>query len=159
MKKVRNIRWHTVLIDTLKTETSNFVLNPSLHWKPVECYRRDVNPFEINIKGRLFVVDVSIYWPRNRNWQTKVLDSRKVTQRSLLRQKSVKAVVLRAFFNVRRTKESNTQAATSSGQQTTSRQNRLYVGCLTSQQHACVSQGQICSDNLTCCHAEIEVTY
>ena len=26
MKKVRNIRWHTVLIDTLKTETSNFVL-------------------------------------------------------------------------------------------------------------------------------------
>ena len=38
MKKVRNIlRWHTVLIDTLKTGTSNFVLNPSLHWKPVEC--------------------------------------------------------------------------------------------------------------------------
>ena len=35
--KVRNIRWHTVLIDTLKTEISNFVLNPSLHWKPVEC--------------------------------------------------------------------------------------------------------------------------
>ena len=37
MKKVRNIRWYTVLIDTLKTETSNFILNPSLHWKPVEC--------------------------------------------------------------------------------------------------------------------------
>ena len=37
MKKVRNIRWHTFLIDTLKTETSNFLLNPSLHWKPVEC--------------------------------------------------------------------------------------------------------------------------
>ena len=37
MKKVRNERWHTVLIDTLKTETSNFVLNPSPHWKPVEC--------------------------------------------------------------------------------------------------------------------------
>ena len=35
--KVRNIRWHTVLIDTLKTETGNLVLNPSLHWKPVEC--------------------------------------------------------------------------------------------------------------------------
>ena len=30
MKKVRNVRWHTVLIDTLNTETSNFVLNPSL---------------------------------------------------------------------------------------------------------------------------------
>ena len=28
MKKVRNIWWHTVLTDTLKTETSNFVLNP-----------------------------------------------------------------------------------------------------------------------------------
>ena len=37
MKKVRNLRWHTALIDTLKTETSNFVLNPRLHWKPVEC--------------------------------------------------------------------------------------------------------------------------
>ena len=37
MKKVRNIRWHTVLIDTLKTETSNFVLDPSLHWKSMEC--------------------------------------------------------------------------------------------------------------------------
>ena len=37
MKNVRNIRRHIVLIDTLKTETSNFVLNPSLHWKSVEC--------------------------------------------------------------------------------------------------------------------------
>ena len=27
----------TFLIDTLKTETNNFVLNPNLHWKPVEC--------------------------------------------------------------------------------------------------------------------------
>ena len=33
----------------------------------------------------------------------------------------------------------------------------LFVGCLTSQQHASVSQGRICSDNLTCCHTEIEV--
>ena len=40
MKKARNVRWHTVLIDTLKTETSNFVLKPSLHWKPVECSRQ-----------------------------------------------------------------------------------------------------------------------
>ena len=30
-------------------------------------------------------------------------------------------------------------------------------GCLTSQQHASVSQGRICSDNSTCCHTEIEV--
>ena len=31
----------------------------------------------------------------------------------------------------------------------------LCVGCLTSQQHASVSQGRICSDSLTCCHTEI----
>ena len=36
-KKIRNIRWYTVLIDTVKTETSDFVLNPGLHWKLVEC--------------------------------------------------------------------------------------------------------------------------
>ena len=33
----------------------------------------------------------------------------------------------------------------------------LLVGCLTSQQHASVSQGRISSDNVTCCHTEIEV--
>ena len=33
----------------------------------------------------------------------------------------------------------------------------LFVGCLTSQQQASVSQGWICSDNFTCCHTEIEV--
>ena len=32
----------------------------------------------------------------------------------------------------------------------------LFVGCLTSQQHASVSQGRICSDIFTCCHTEIE---
>ena len=31
------------------------------------------------------------------------------------------------------------------------------VGCLTPQQQASVSQGQICSDNFTCCHTEIEI--
>ena len=31
------------------------------------------------------------------------------------------------------------------------------AGCLTSQQHASVSQGRICSDNCTCCHTETEV--
>ena len=30
------------------------------------------------------------------------------------------------------------------------------LGCLTSQLHASVSQGRICSDNFTCCHTEIE---
>ena len=34
----------------------------------------------------------------------------------------------------------------------------LFVGCLTSQQHASVSQEWICSDNFTCCHTEIEVS-
>ena len=33
----------------------------------------------------------------------------------------------------------------------------LFVGCLTSQQHASVSQGLICSGNFTCCHTEIEI--
>ena len=33
----------------------------------------------------------------------------------------------------------------------------FFFGCLTSQQHASVSQGRICSDNLTCCHSEMEV--
>ena len=33
----------------------------------------------------------------------------------------------------------------------------LLVGCLTSQQHASVSQGRICSNNFTCCHTEIEL--
>ena len=33
----------------------------------------------------------------------------------------------------------------------------LFVGCLTSQQHASVSQGQICTDNFTCCHTDLEV--
>ena len=33
----------------------------------------------------------------------------------------------------------------------------LLVPCLTSQQHASVSQGRICLDNFTCCHTETEV--
>ena len=33
----------------------------------------------------------------------------------------------------------------------------LFVGYLTSQQHASVSHGWICSDNVTCCHTETEV--
>ena len=34
----------------------------------------------------------------------------------------------------------------------------LLVSCLTSQQHASVSQGRICSDNFTCCHTEKEAS-
>ena len=33
----------------------------------------------------------------------------------------------------------------------------LFVGCLTSQQQASVSQGRIYSDKFTCCHTETEV--
>ena len=33
----------------------------------------------------------------------------------------------------------------------------MFVGCLTSQQQASVSQGRICLDNFTCYHTEIEV--
>ena len=33
----------------------------------------------------------------------------------------------------------------------------LFVGSLTSQQHASVSYRRICTDNYTCCHTEIEV--
>ena len=33
----------------------------------------------------------------------------------------------------------------------------MFVGCLTSQQHASVSQGRLCSDSFTCCHTETEV--
>ena len=33
----------------------------------------------------------------------------------------------------------------------------LFVGCLTSQQHASVSQGLTCSHNFTRCHTEIQV--
>ena len=32
----------------------------------------------------------------------------------------------------------------------------LLVACLTTQQHASVSQGRICTDNFTCCRTEIE---
>ena len=40
MQKIRNIWWRAVLIDTLKTETSNFVLNSRLHFKPVGCSKQ-----------------------------------------------------------------------------------------------------------------------
>ena len=33
----------------------------------------------------------------------------------------------------------------------------VLVGCLTSHQHASVSQGRICSDKFTCCHTEMQI--
>ena len=54
------------------------------------------------------------------------------------------------------------KADTSKPQTSGSRRNphsSLFVGCLTSQQQASVSQGRICSDKCTCCHTEIEVAH
>ena len=58
-------------------------------------HRRDVSQKRCTSLGdryereTLFVVDVSIDWVTNRNWHTKVLDTWKVIQLDLLRQKSV----------------------------------------------------------------------
>ena len=46
-----------------------------------ELTEENVNPFKTDTKGRVFVVDASINWPSNRNWQAKVLESFKVSQR------------------------------------------------------------------------------
>ena len=39
MKKVRKIRWHSVMTETLKTQASNFVLDPGFHYKPVARFK------------------------------------------------------------------------------------------------------------------------
>ena len=58
MQKVRNIIWrHAVLIDTLKTETSNFVLNPSLHWKPVGCSEQCCCTSCLDLRGQVRLHD------------------------------------------------------------------------------------------------------
>ena len=58
-------------------------------WTSFQTYRRGVHPFKSDTKGRLFVVDVSVNWPRDRNRYTKVLDTWKVTKLNWLRHKSV----------------------------------------------------------------------
>ena len=97
--------------------------------------------WELFQRKTLFDVDVSVNWATNRNWQAKVLDRRKGAQLNLLRQESVKQVQLRSVASVG----------------LACKDHSLFVGCLTSQQHASVSQGRICTDNFTCCHTEIEV--
>ena len=57
---------------------------------------------------------------------------------------------------------SRTQVCRSRGGRLSHRANEtvrrdVAVCCLTSQQHASVSLGRICSDYFTCCHSEIEV--
>ena len=51
--------------------------------------------------------------------------------------------------------EPRTSRSRSARLNTRSRRRVLLVGCLTSQQHASVSQGRMCSDDFTCCHTEI----
>ena len=46
----------------------------------IRTYRRNVNLFESVTRVRPFVFGISVNWPSNRNWQTKVLDSLKYTQ-------------------------------------------------------------------------------
>ena len=46
----------------------------------------------------LFAAEFSLNWATNRNWQTKLLDRRKVTQLNILRQKSVKSLVELGLF-------------------------------------------------------------
>ena len=50
--------------------------------------QRFVQPSEANTKGRYSLLSL-VNWATNRNWQTKVLGGRKVTQLNLLRQESV----------------------------------------------------------------------
>ena len=40
MKKVRKIRLHGVMTETLKTKGSNFALDPGFNWKLVECFKQ-----------------------------------------------------------------------------------------------------------------------
>ena len=54
-------------------------------------------------------------------------------------------------------KELHLQRKGHQSQSHTSHEVMLFVGCWMSQQQASVSQGQICSDKVTCCHTEIEV--
>ena len=37
MKTVSKIRWHSGIIEKLKTKASNFVLDPGLHRNPLKC--------------------------------------------------------------------------------------------------------------------------
>ena len=71
---------------------------------------------------------------------------------------SERAIVCRqAGRQAGRQAETETETETETDRHKGGREGLLFVGCLTSQQQASVSQGPICSDNFTCCHTEIEV--
>ena len=56
----------------------------------------------------------------------------------------------------RRRNEVDRRSGVGGGESGDRQKEDLFVGCLTSQQQASVSQGRICSDNFTCCHTETE---
>ena len=55
-----------------------------------EAYKRDVHAFETDTKREILFVVVCVNWATNRHWQSKPLDTRKVSQLNLFRQESVK---------------------------------------------------------------------
>ena len=93
---------------------------------------------EADIVGMLFSSGTLLCQDVRLNWQTTVLDTWKATQLNVSPRESVHQIVCwwagRDFSRV-----------------------CLLAGCLTSQQHASVFQGRICTHNCTCCHNEIEV--
>ena len=40
MKTVKKVRWHGVMTEILKTQASNFVLDPRFNWKPGVCSKQ-----------------------------------------------------------------------------------------------------------------------
>ena len=55
------------------------------------------------------------------------------------------------------TAERKWKQRTTEGRETKAEMDRLFLGCLMSQQHASVYLGQICLGNCMCYHPEIEV--
>ena len=39
-RRSEKVRWRGDVIETLKAQASNFVLDPRLNWKPVECSKQ-----------------------------------------------------------------------------------------------------------------------
>ena len=118
------------------------------------------NPLKRSQKKTLFTGDASINWATGRRWQAKLLDNWQVTQIQLPRQESVK---ISFTFRKKNPKIFRTEPVTRQTDTEKAHEHHvpkrfcLLVGCLTSQYHASVSQGRICSDNFTCCHTDMEV--
>ena len=79
--------------------------------------------------------------PERTGWTLLLLDSARVSQLLVFNAQQTGVVISRRYTDIKVDSPYG-----------------MFVGCLTSQQHASVSQGQICSDNFTCCHTQIEVS-